>query len=56
MRVSSRAIMSDKWSMCSRCRVHISACVRHEALLFRMEVRDRPSLGRRSDLVKLEAV
>ena len=26
MRVSSRAIMSARWSMCSRCRVHISAC------------------------------
>src|SRR4051794_2997697 len=26
MRVSSRAIMSVRWSMCSRCRVHISAC------------------------------
>ncbi|HEV8559148.1 MAG TPA: hypothetical protein VGR06_22600 [Actinophytocola sp.] len=29
--------------------------VRHEALLVRMEVRDRPLLGRRSGLVKLEA-
>jgi hypothetical protein len=26
MRVSRRAIMSVRWSMCSRCRVHISAC------------------------------
>jgi hypothetical protein len=29
--------------------------VRHEALLFRMEVRDRPFLCRRSGEVKLEA-
>jgi hypothetical protein len=29
--------------------------VRHEALLFRMEVGDRPSPGRRSGWVKLEA-
>jgi hypothetical protein len=29
--------------------------VRHEALLFRMEVRDRPSPRRRSGEVKLEA-
>jgi hypothetical protein len=29
--------------------------VRHEALLFRMEVRGRPFLGRRSGEVKLEA-
>jgi hypothetical protein len=29
--------------------------VRHEALLFRMEVRDRPSPRRRSGGVKLEA-
>ena len=26
MRVSSRAIMSERWSMCSRCWVHVSAC------------------------------
>jgi hypothetical protein len=30
-------------------------CVRHEALLFRMEVRDRPSPRRRSGGVKLKA-
>jgi hypothetical protein len=30
--------------------------VRHEALVFRMEVRDRPSPRRRSGGVKLEAV
>jgi hypothetical protein len=34
---------------CSSC-----AMVRHEALLFRMEVKDRPFLRRRSGGVKLE--
>ena len=35
---------------------HVPAVrVRHEALLFRMEVRDRPSPRRRSGEVKLEA-
>ena len=35
---------------------HVPAVrVRHEALLFRMEVRDRPSPRRRSGGVKLEA-
>jgi hypothetical protein len=32
-----------------------AVCLRHEALLFRMEVRDRPSPRRRSGGVKLEA-
>jgi hypothetical protein len=32
-----------------------SFLVRHEALLLRVEVRDRPSLRRRSGGVKLEA-
>jgi hypothetical protein len=35
---------------------HVPAVrLRHEALLFRMEVRDRPSPRRRSGGVKLEA-
>ena len=33
----------------------VAVRVRHEALLFRMEVRDRPFLCRRSGEVKLEA-
>jgi ribosomal protein S27AE len=52
---------SDQQS-CPACRPavmiadHVPAVrVRHEALLFRMEVRDRPSPRRRSGGVKLEA-
>ena len=61
MRAENRIHGSDQQS-CSPGRAavmitgHVPAVrVRHEALLFRMEVRDRPSPRRRSGEVKLEA-